>query len=456
MPLIPTSLDSRWALLPVVMAMALMGATYLVNEWLRDEIAQQATEVDATRERLWGVSELLSQMSRAESSQRGYLITQQPKYLEDYRASRRNIDVVSARLERQYRDIPRRRKELEDLLVLVRAKNQEMQATLQLAQSRQVGEARLMFATGAEQRWVEELRAKADHLAAMERVSMGDGGRQWQRLYQILRYILSVGVLVTLLLILTAVVMIRRDLRQRSTQARELDRLVNERTQELSSLSSHLQTVTERERAALARELHDELGSLLVSIKMDLAQLAKQVDVTGADVAPRWRRILSTINSGVDLKRRIIEQLRPTLLDNMGLIAALKWQVEQRCEAARLNWNIDCPEQELTLNDDCSIALFRVVQEALTNVIKHSNASRVAVTVAVADETLRLIVEDDGTGLAEQLHAGHGVRGMRQRMAALGGQLSISNVSPQGMRLEAVIPLSACAQALDNAALEEA
>lgn len=444
MPLISTSFDSRWALLPVVLAMVLMGATYLVNEWLRVDLSRQASEAEAIRGRLWSVSELLSQMSREESNQRGYLITQQPKYLEGYEASRSSIEAISARLEEQYRDIAGRREVLGAMLALVREKNREMQTTLQLAQSQQVGAAKRMFATGGELRWMEELRAKADQLSAMERASIRAGGHRWQRLYQVSRYIQGVGMLVTLLLILTAVAMIRRDLRRRSTQARELDRLVHERTQELSSLYSHLQTVSERERAALSRELHDELGSLLVSIKMDLAQLAKQVDVTQANIAPRWRRILSAINAGVDLKRRIIEQLRPTLLDNMGLIAALKWQVEQRCAAAQLSWEIDVPEQELVLNDDCSIALFRIVQEALTNVIKHAKATRVAVTVKVADEMLRLSVEDDGIGQVDNLHAGHGVRGMMQRMAALGGQLTISNTRPQGTLLETSIPLSAC------------
>jgi len=449
MPLTSTSLDSRWALLPVVMAMVLMGATYWVNEWLREEITGQATEVAAIRGRLWEVSELLSGMSRAESNQRGYLITQQPQYLEGYQASRRNIETIVARLETGYRDIPRRREVLEGMLALVRAKLQEMQATLQLAQRRQIGVAQQMFATGAELQWMRELQAKADQLAALERASINDGGRQWQRLYQVSRYILGLGMLVTALLILAAVIMIRRDLRRRSTRTRELDRLVSERTRELSSLSSHLQVVSERERAALARELHDELGSLLVSIKMDLAQLAKKVAVTGADVAPRWQRILSAINSGVDLKRRIIEQLRPTLLDNMGLIAALKWQVEQRCGAAQLGWSMDCPDRELSLNDDCSIALFRIAQEALTNVIKHSRATHVTVTLQVADETLRLAVADDGIGKVEKLSAGHGVRGMMQRVTALGGQFSLSNVNPRGMRLEVSIPLSACAPTSD-------
>lgn len=450
MPLTSTFLASRWALLPVVMAVVLMGATYWMNEWLREEITEQATEVAATHGRLWEVSELLSRMSRAESNQRGYLITQQPQYLKGYQASHRSIEAISARLEAGYRDIPGRREVLGSMLALVRAKLREMQSTLQLAQSQQVGVAKLMFARGAELQWMQELQTKADQLAAMERESIGDEDRRWQRLYQISRYILGLGMLVAVLLILAAVTMIRRDLRRRSTQARELDRLVDERTRELSSLSSHLQTVSERERAALARELHDELGSLLVSIKIDLVQMAKKVDVTGVDVAPRWQRILSTINSGVDLKRRIIEQLRPTLLDNMGLIAALKWQLEQRCGAAQLGWSIDCPEDELALNDNCAIALFRIVQEALTNVIKHSGATHVAITLRVVDETLWLTVADNGVGQVEKISAGHGVRGMMQRVTALGGQFSIANVSPKGVRFEVGIPLSACVLTSDR------
>jgi signal transduction histidine kinase len=237
--------------------------------------------------------------------------------------------------------------------------------------------------------------------------------------------------------------LISRDLSRRQRYATELKEEIHTRTSELSELSQHLLLVRESEKAELARELHDELGGLLVAIKMDLAQLAKRVDMSREDVQTRWQRIQSALAAVIELKRRVIEDLRPTLLDNMGLLEALRWHAGQVCDQAGLTLKIRFPEQPLEISDLAATAVFRVIQEALTNVAKHAGAHNVLLELREFDGGFRLVLEDDGTGVApgrSSRPGAHGLAGMKYRMLSIGGSLEIAAASPRGARIVLVVP----------------
>jgi protein-histidine pros-kinase len=210
-------------------------------------------------------------------------------------------------------------------------------------------------------------------------------------------------------------------------------------------LSTYLQGVSERERSSLARELHDELGGLLIAIKMDLSQLKSKIDLQDTDVRDRWERIQSALSAGIDLKRRVIEQLRPSLLDNMGLIAALKWQAGEMCASANLQLIERYPETEPQIAPDLAIAIFRVAQESLTNIVKHARATRVAIDLSVVANMLILRIDDDGIGFAperSQATGSHGIAGMKHRLKSFNGELSLVAIEPRGTRLIARAPLA--------------
>jgi signal transduction histidine kinase len=237
---------------------------------------------------------------------------------------------------------------------------------------------------------------------------------------------------------------VTRDIERRNEAARRLDALVEERTNELSALSEHLQRATELEKSRLARELHDELGGLLVAIKMDLAQLAKKMDVTEPDIQVRWQRIQSALSAGVALKRRVIEELRPTLLDNMGLVAALRWQAEETCQNAGIELQADFPEEELQLDTNVAIAVFRVAQETLTNMVKHARATQASVTLQVSSVELVLTIQDNGIGIATTTGSrigSHGLLSMKYRMQSLGGSFFIGSALPKGTLVVVRLPL---------------
>jgi signal transduction histidine kinase len=221
-------------------------------------------------------------------------------------------------------------------------------------------------------------------------------------------------------------------------------RLVFAQLRQLADLATHLQDGSEREKQALSRELHDELGGLLVSARMDLSWIERQLPASDPAVTLRFKRISDALTAGVNLKRRVVEELRPTLLDNMGLFAALRWQVKEACARTGLACTQQYPDEEIQLLPHASIAIFRTVQEALRNIGKHAAASSIDVAVDVIEGELVLHISDNGCGLSvERLRSfGHqGLAIMRHRIDALGGYFDVRNLNGGGTQLAARIPL---------------
>ncbi len=211
----------------------------------------------------------------------------------------------------------------------------------------------------------------------------------------------------------------------------------------LASLSNFLQTHSEREKALLARELHDSLGGILTPAKMDLAWLESRLG-SEPQYTDRMKRLNALIDQGIDLKRRIIENLRPSLLDHLGLASALQWYVEDTCRTARLDCKMRISERLERLPGDLEIALFRLVQESLANTIKHAGAKAVDLVVDRTGKGLRVCISDDGIGIEDLDRArarAHGIAGMMQRMRSLGGTFDLITHPGRGTRIEVFVPL---------------
>ncbi len=221
---------------------------------------------------------------------------------------------------------------------------------------------------------------------------------------------------------------------------------LDERAAELSDLAANLQTMAESEKVLLARQLHDELGGALVGAKMDLSWLRRRIGSTDPDVVARWERLERALETGIAFKRRIVEQLRPTLLDNLGFYAAARWLVEETCTECSLESELDLPLPEPLVSKDVGIALFRILQESLQNIAQHAHASRVTIKVRVdrPDRSLSLSVADNGIGIsADRLRTlgSHGLGSMRHRMFAAGGQFRVRSVPQQGTEILVVAPV---------------
>jgi signal transduction histidine kinase len=220
---------------------------------------------------------------------------------------------------------------------------------------------------------------------------------------------------------------------------------VGRRTQELASLSAFLQTSSEQEKAALARELHDELGGILTPAKMDLAWMHSRLG-DDPDFRERMKRLGALIDQGIDLKRRVIEKLRPSLLDHLGLGSALQWYVDEACRAAKIEPHLHISKSLERLPPDLEIALYRLVQEAVTNVVRHSKATHLDLTLERTPSGVHMTVSDDGIGI-DNIEAArklsHGMAGMTHRVRSINGTLEVHSLSGKGTRVEMFVPLTA-------------
>jgi len=221
-----------------------------------------------------------------------------------------------------------------------------------------------------------------------------------------------------------------------------LERAVRERTLELSELAGHLQQVQERERFNLARELHDELGSLLTASKMAVAWMLRQRQEMPAQALDKLQKLDRLLEQGVQLKRRVIEGLAPSALSNLGLQAALEGLAEQVASAGGLRARVIALGEAREPEPEAGIALYRVAQEALTNVQKHARATEAWIELDCSRDWIELRVRDNGQGFdaASGKAKAHGLRGMRQRAESLGGVFAVTSVPGQGTSVMFRVP----------------
>jgi PAS domain S-box-containing protein len=238
---------------------------------------------------------------------------------------------------------------------------------------------------------------------------------------------------------------ILRDMTERMEREEELKRS----REELRDLSSHLQSAREAERAAIARELHDELGSALTALKMDLASLEEAVqDGTGEESrearAERLSSMALLIDDTVHTMRRIVTELRPALLDSLGLIAAIEWHAEEFQQRTGIECRLAPHPDEIEIDKDRATSVFRIFQETLTNVARHAEATRVDVDFQITGSRLTLRVHDNGRGIRpEELNRPHsfGLLGMRERALIHRGEVTIEGEPGAGSTVTMRLPL---------------
>lgn len=233
----------------------------------------------------------------------------------------------------------------------------------------------------------------------------------------------------------------------------ELERRVAERTAELRELAHHLEAVRETERKRIAREIHDELGSLLVALKMDVDWLARRVGEPALrqPMIDKCQRMGGLVDTAVDAVGRIITDLRPSILDHQGLWAALEWQAQEfqlaGSDERAVDFKMHVAAGVAAPEGGLAIAVFRILQEVLSNIARHAHARRVAIRIDVdapPAPVLYLQVRDDGVGAApEALNdaRSYGVLGMRERAAHFGGRIGIESVAGRGTTVRLVMPL---------------
>jgi two-component system sensor histidine kinase UhpB len=229
------------------------------------------------------------------------------------------------------------------------------------------------------------------------------------------------------------------------TQSKREQAEIERSRAQLAELSAHVETVKEKERTRIARELHDDLGGNLTAIKMSLALIARHRGPDETLLAEKLVYVDSLVDRTIEAVHRISADLRPSILD-LGIVAAIKWQAKEFEKQLGIPCDVSTNKKEIELDSDYATALFRIFQEALTNIGKHAKATRVAVHLARSNRSISLEVADNGRGIAatDRLKPkSFGIRGMEERANALGGRLNVASATDGGTVVSIKIPLTA-------------
>jgi len=386
----------------------------------------------------------------AESSERGYVLTGDAEYLEPYRQMQRLIPARFADVARVVADTPSQRAALARLRELGADRFAEMDRTLdtyrqagldaaarQLAQDRGLATMNMLHDTigdmlAEESRLLDERRAVAarEYARALTRA--------------------TVATLIVAFALTAFYLLMHRFLRQRDAAVEaieatnaELEQRVRDRTSDLSHLSRHLINVREHEKKIIARDLHDDFGSYLTAINMDVSRARDKIMAINPEQAQKLERTLGLLNSAIELKRQLISDLRPSILDNLGLGAALEQYIEEWSRRTGIAASFDF-DGTLESNDEgCPIAIFRVFQEALTNIAKHAKATRVSSYAYRVGDVIEFEIADNGIGITAEDRSKpgtHGLLGIRERVLAYRGNVEIVNGPKGGTILRATMP----------------
>jgi signal transduction histidine kinase len=216
-------------------------------------------------------------------------------------------------------------------------------------------------------------------------------------------------------------------------------------TDQLRELSARLQSVREEERTHIARVIHDELGQTLTGLKMDVAWLQRHLDRQQPAFLEKTQAMSDLIDTTIQTVRRISSELRPGILDDLGLVATIEWQLQEFQTRSGIQGKLISAPEETTLDADGATAAFRIFQEILTNVARHAQATQVEVTLEEAASFLTLQVQDNGRGMTEsEVHSPRsiGLLGMQERARLRAGEVQIQGTPGKGTTVTVRLPLS--------------
>jgi len=433
----------------LVFALACLAAIaiVLVSEGAYWGSVDQLEQVDRHRTAQDNIQKLIQGAADAETGTRGFLLTGSREYLTPYEAALRQVSASMSLIDSYYGASSPHAAQLAQLHELTRAKLSELALTIRLVEEGRPRATADIVMSGIGKEKMEELRALAHALIAIEDRNAERSRTVIFRTLLLDRFgimaLCASGLLALFLYLRQTTALKNQQLHQQRLVQAERDRLeteVGERTAQLVELAQHIQSAREDERSRLARNLHDDLGSLLTSAKLDAARIKSRISSTTPEALPLLAHLVETLNSGIALGRRIIEDLRPSALGNLGLVAAL--EILSREYAEQSGAQVACDLAPVNLAPDAELTVYRLVQEAITNVAKYARARQVWVRLSATDGIVDISVRDDGIGFdpARKRASAYGLMGMRYRVEALGGKLELVSVPGQGALVRARIP----------------
>jgi signal transduction histidine kinase len=437
---------SKKAVYVPLLVMTIVGLMFVNETSSRNSSAlmEDMQEAQITR---GAMHQLIQTILAAETSQRGYLLTGDERYLEPYTAALTQVSRQLGELQKIFTPHQDRLADFGIMSQHISRKLAEMDLTVRMRRENKQDAWQFVLMTDVGKELMEQVREKSTKLVA---TSTHDMAQLHQQINQTL-LLRRIGIFVLAVLgllgfymylvqskaLLNSVFHEQESLRHERDQ---LDVLVQQRTNSLAKLATHLQNVRENERAHLARELHDELGALFTAAKLDIARLKSRLGPTQPEAMERLAHLTATLNSGIALKRQIVEDLHPSALSHLGLVASLEILAREFEKSSDLS--ITTNLQAVDLGGSAALTVYRLVQESLTNIGKHAEATKIVISLQATDGHATVEVFDNGKGFDANLDYpnSHGLSGMRHRVESAGGRFSVTTSPQAGTKISAALP----------------
>ena len=440
---------SAWPGMAISLLLAVLAAVVLIgiNETGHLESMHALDGMTREFQSRNAVNKLLQQVLDAETGSRGFLLTGEQRYLDPYDRAVAGIGQSLAALRQAYDGDAGGAVIVDELSRHVHRKLAEMDLSVRMRKQGNSDAWQFILLTDVGKQHMDAIREQAGRLLDSTAARIEASQAQVRRSLLLSRagiaLVTLAGLLAFWLYLRQTTALKRAGERQQQALQQErdlLERQVRERTASLAELATHLQQVREDERGHLARELHDELGALLTAAKLDVARLKSRTGPESPEIAQRLQHLTDTLNSGIALKRRIIEDLRPSSLFNLGLTASLEILAREFSE--RSGVEVATSLEPVELDEANQLTVYRLVQESLTNMAKYAQARHAEVVVHAYENHVEVSVGDDGKGFDPGVlrTSTHGLAGMRHRVEAAGGRLNVSSAPGHGTRIAAVLP----------------
>ena len=432
--------------------LAVMAAVFLIfiNEASFRQSTAAVTSLEQAQQTRIAINKLVRQLLDAETGQRGYLLTGDKRYLEPYDKALKDINQNLGILRQLFMPNQDQFSEFDTMSRHVSRKLAEMELTVRMRAQGNDDGWKFVLTTDVGKEQMDSIRDFSDKLLDNNAKKMEKSQAQIKKALLMSRIGIAttalIGLLAFYLYLLQTQALVALSLREHKALEHERDLLekqVKERTTSLAELATHLQNVREDERGHLARELHDELGALLTAAKLDVARLKSRMVGNLPEAAERLEHLTHTLNTGIALKRRIVENLRPSSLSHLGLVASLEILAREFEERSELSIATDFEAVEI--DESTQLTVYRLVQESLTNMAKYANASEAEISLHNFDCYIIVEVKDNGKGFKlEDVGSGsHGLAGMRHRVEAVGGKITVVSSKEHGTKIKAVLPKTA-------------
>ncbi len=437
---------------PFVLPMAVVAglATFFISEgsyWQSQDSIEDVRGSNMARRSLVALERAVAD---AESGQRGYLLTGRTDYLQPYNEGRSAGLKALATLDAHFSGDETAQADLAELRRLALVKLDELDETIRLVRADQKPAALQQLLSRSGQESMDGLRALVAQLTKVQETLRVSSNQTLDRTLLLSRY--GVAVLCAVLLLALVLYLRKSDdlatVQEAQTAALQSahDRLETEvalRTAQLTELSRYLLKAREDERHRLARNLHDDLGSLLTAAKLDAARIRSRLSNKAPEAQALLADLVEKLNSSIMLGRSIIEDLRPSTLDHLGLAATLELFAADFSQRAGIP--VRTLFEPVRLQPGVELVVYRVVQEAMTNVSKYAHARQVWITVASSPdqaESVQVSVRDDGVGFDAHTasRSTFGLLGMRFRVEAEGGSMRVHSAPGQGTKIEVTLP----------------